>query len=205
MGKAAPPQGGGEGEDRPLSRAQEAGLDAALAEYRDRMYAQWSAPDGFTADSPLGDRRIAAAIRAAASPAPPRRRRRYALGAAAAAVGVLAVTVALTTVREAPAEPDTGVLLAAATPGGDRGPFAEGTALTRCLDAASVPARQRTLLGAGPMRVRNDHATVLLLPGSRLGDVRLLAVTPECAQGEASSVLVDRVLSGCGAARAATP
>ena len=204
MGKAVPPAGG-EDDARPLSRAQEARLDAALAEYRDRTFAQWSAPEGFTADSPIGDRRIAAAIRAARPPVLPRRRLRYSLGAAAAAVGVLAVTVALSTVREAPAEPETGVLLAAATPGGDRGPFADSGALARCLDAASVPARQRTLLGAGPLQVRGDRATVLLLPGGRLGDVRLLAVAPSCAQGETSSVLIDRVLSGGAAGRGATP
>lgn len=204
MGKAVPPVGG-EDDDRPLSRAQEARLDAALAEYRDRTFAQWSAPEGFTADSPIGDRRIAAAIRAARPPVLPRRRLRYSLGAAAAAVGVLAVTVALSTVRDTPAEPETGVLLAAATPGGDRGPFADGGALARCLDAVSVPARQRTLLGAGPLQVRGDRATVLLLPGGRLGDVRLLAVTPSCARGESSSVLVDRVLSGGAAGRGATP
>lgn len=205
MGKAVPPAGGAD-EERPLNRVQEARLDAALAEYRDHTFAHWSAPDGFTAHSPLGDRRIAAAIRAAPPPVLPRRRLRYSLAAAAAAVGVLAVTVALSTVREAPpAVPDAGVLLAAATPGGDRGPFADGTALSRCLDAASIPARQRTLLGAGPLRLRGDHATVLLLPGGRLGDVRLLAVTPSCAQGESSSVLVDRVLTGGAGARAATP
>ncbi|WP_415851398.1 hypothetical protein, partial [Tsukamurella ocularis] len=75
MGKAEPPADGGD-DDRVLTRAQEARLDAALAEYRDRTYAQWSAPEGFTADSPLGDRRITAAIRAAAPPVLPRRRRR---------------------------------------------------------------------------------------------------------------------------------
>lgn len=204
MGKAVPPADG-EDDDRPLSRAQEARLDAALAEYRDRTFAQWSAPDGFTADSPLGDRRISAAIRAARPPVLPRRRLRYSLAAAAAAVGVLAGTVALSTVRDAPAEPESGVLLAAATPGGDRGPFADVTALARCLDTASVPAAQRTLLGAGPVHVRDDRATVLLLPGGRLGDLRLLAVTPSCARGEVSSVLVDRVLTGGAGARTATP
>lgn len=204
MGRAVQPADG-EDDDRPLSRAQEARLDAALAEYRDRTFAHWSAPEGFSADSALGDRRIAAAIRAAPPPVPPRRRLRYSLVAAAAAVGVLAVTVALSTVREAPAEPESGVLLAAATPGGDRGPFADGAALTRCLDAASVPARQRTLLGAGPVHVQDGRATVLLLPGGRLGDLRLLAVTPSCARGEASSVLVDRVLTGDAAGRAGTP
>ena len=121
MGKAVPPAGGAD-EERPLNRGQEARLDAALAEYRDHTFAHWSAPDGFTAHSPLGDRRIAAAIRAAPPPVLPRRRLRYSLAAAAAAVGVLAVTVALSTIREAPpAVPDAGVLLAAATPGGDRG------------------------------------------------------------------------------------
>ncbi|NMD57894.1 MULTISPECIES: hypothetical protein [Tsukamurella] len=204
MGKAAPPAGG-EDDDRPLSREQDARLDAALAQYRDRTFETWSAPEGFTAESPLGDRRIAAAIRAAPPPVLPRRRLRYRLGAAAAAVGVLAVTVALSTLREAPPEPETGVMLAAATPGGDRGPFTDVTALARCLDTASVPAQQRTLLGAGPMQVRGDHATVLLLPGGRLGDVRLLAVTPSCARGETSSVLVNRLLPGSAGARAATP
>ncbi|MCS3779278.1 hypothetical protein [Tsukamurella ocularis] len=204
MGKAVPPADG-EDDGRPLSRAQEARLDAALAEYRDRTFAQWAAPDGFSPDSPLGDRRISAAIRAARPPVLPRRRLRYSLTAVAAVVGVLAVTAALSTVRDAPGEPETGVLLAAATPGGDRGPFADGAALSRCLDAASVPALQRTLLGAGLVHVRGDRATVLLLPGGRLGDLRLLAVTPACARGEASSVLVDRVLTGDAAGRAATP
>lgn len=205
MGMAIPQADGGASDDRDLSRAQQARLDAALADYRDRTYAHWSAPEGFVADSPLGDRRIADAIRKAPAPVLPRRRLRYVLGAAAAAVGVLAVTVALTTVREGPSEPETGVLLAAATPGGDRGAFSDGAALARCLDAASVPARQRTLLGAGPMHLRGDPATVLLLPGAALGDLRLLAVAPSCAQGVSSSVLVDRVLPGEGTARGATP
>ncbi|TWS22311.1 hypothetical protein FK268_20115 [Tsukamurella sputi] len=189
-----------------LSRAAEARLDAALAEYRDRTYAQWSAPEGFVADNPLGDRRIAAAIRAAPVPVPPRRRRRFVvLGAAAAAVGVLAAGVAVATVRDSPtADPETGVLLAAAVPGGDRGPFADGLALTRCLDAASVPAPQRTLLGAGSMQLRGTHATVLLLPGTALGELRVLAVAPSCAQGERSSVLVNRVLSRASAGSGGT-
>ncbi|TWS18018.1 hypothetical protein FK529_17600 [Tsukamurella asaccharolytica] len=200
------PRAGGADEDPPLNRAQEARLDAALAAYRDRTFENWSAPEGFTAESPIGDRRIADAIRAAAPPVLPRRRLRYSLAVAAAAVGVLAVTVGVRTVQEtSPAEPDTGVLLAAAAPGGDRGPFADGSALTRCLDAAEVPVRQRTLLGAGPLHLRGDHATVLLLPGGRLGDLRLLAVGPSCARGDASSVLVDRVLAGGASARTATP
>ncbi len=225
MGTTASPERGRRDGGR-LSRAQEARLDAALAEYRDRTYAQWAAPAGFTAESPLGDLRIEAALRAAPAPTPPtlparsrsarprsaqgpsaRRGPRLGLGvAAAAAVGAVAVTVAVSTVRDAPsaptapaapgAEPETGVLLAAATPGGDRGAFADSAALQRCLDAASVPAGRRTLLGAGQMRVHGDPATVLLLPGGALGDVRVLAVAPSCARGEASAVLVNRVLPG---------
>ncbi|BDH59858.1 hypothetical protein [Tsukamurella sp. PLM1] len=186
---------GGDGEPE-LSRAQKARLDAALAEYRDRTYAEWSAPGGETDVSPLADRRIAAALRGAPSPARPRRLLRYGLTAGAAAVTVVAVTVALSTVEEPAAEPETDVLLAAATPGGQRGPFADGAALTRCLDAAAVPADRRTLLGAGPVDVRGDPATVLLLPGAALGDLRVLAVTPACAEGTASSVLVNRTLPG---------
>jgi len=204
MGQATPRTSGEEHDELRLSRAQEARLDAALADYRDRTYAQWSAPEGFVADDPLGDRRIAAAIRTAAS-APARRRRRYALGAAAAVAAGLAVTVGLVTVRDAPAEPETGVLLAAAVPGGDRGPFADGLALARCLDAAAVPTRQRTLLGAGSTDLRGTHATVLLLPGAALGELRVLAVTPSCAQGESSSVLVNRTLTGASAPRGGTP
>lgn len=200
MGHATPRTSDEEHDERRLSRAQEARLDAALAAYRDRTYAQWSAPEGFAADNPLGDRRIAAAIRTAAS-APPRHRRRYVLGATAAVAAGLAVTVGLITVRDAPAEPETGVLLAAAAPGGDRGPFADGIALTRCLDAAAVPTRQRTLLGAGPMELRGARTTVLLLPGAALGELRVLAVTPSCAQGDSSSVLVNRTLTGASAGR----
>ncbi|BDD84892.1 hypothetical protein TPB0596_46550 [Tsukamurella pulmonis] len=205
MGEAGPRADDDGDERQRLSRAEEERLDAALAEYRDRMYAQWSAPEGAHADNPLGDRRIEAAIRAAPAPAPSRVRRRYLLGAAAAAVGVLAISVAVSTVRDVPAEPESGVLLAAAVPGGDRGPFTDPPALRRCLDAASVPTRQRTLLGAGSMQLRGAHTTVLLLPGGKLGELRVLAVTPSCAQGESSSVLVNRVLSGASAARAGTP
>ena len=152
MGKAVPPAGGAD-EERPLNRGQEARLDAALAEYRDHTFAHWSAPDGFTAHSPLGDRRIAAAIRAAPPPVLPRRRLRYSLAAAAAAVGVLAVTVALSTVREAPpAVPDAGVLLAAATPGGGvgRSPGGEPGNAGEFPDAGRAGLRQ----GGGRSRPR---------------------------------------------------
>lgn len=197
-----------EGEREP-GRAREARLDAALAEFRDRTYAQWSAPDGEVDVSPLADRRIEAALREAPAPvrdAPPRRRRlQYALVAGAAAVTVLAVTVALRTVEEAPPEPGTEVLLAAASPGGDRGPFADGAALGRCLDVAAVPPRQRTLLGAGPVVVGGDHATALLLPGGSLGELLVLAVTPSCAEGATSSVLVNRALPADGRGGALTP
>ncbi len=209
MGKAVPTAGGDGGDGERLSRAEESELDAALAAYRDRTYAHWSAPEGLTADDPLGDRRIAEAIRGAGAPRAPRFRRRYLLGATAAAVGVLAVAVALRTVQDSAdppaAIPENGVLLAAAVPGGDRGPFADGAALTRCLDVAAVPARQRTLLGAGSLQVRGDRATVLLLPGAALGEIRVLAVTPSCARGEGSSVLVNRMLSGASPAREGRP
>ncbi|KXP14066.1 hypothetical protein [Tsukamurella pseudospumae] len=194
------------GDAHRLGRTEEARVDAALAEYRDRTYAQWSAPGIYSGQSPLGDRAIEAAIRSAPAPVLPRRRLRYALGAAAAAVGILAGAVALGTVAEPDgAIPEPGVLLAAASPGGDRGPFADGAALARCLDAASVPLARRTLVGAGRIDLRGERTTVLLLPGGDLGDLRVLAVTPSCAQGESSAVLVDRVLPAGAAARAATP
>lgn len=181
-------------------------LDAALADYRDRTYAQWSAPDGEVDVSPLADRRIVAGLRAARPPSQPHRRLRYGLLAgAAAAVTALAVTVALSTVEETHTEPETGVLLAAASPGGDRGPFADDAALSRCLDAAGMSAKQRTLLGAGPVDIGGDHATALLLPGAALGDLVVLAVTPSCAEGKASSVLVNRTLPADGRGGESTP
>ncbi|WP_019201522.1 hypothetical protein [Tsukamurella sp. 1534] len=186
-------------------RKPAAALDAALAEYRDRTYATWSAPDDPGADvSLLADRRIEAALRAAPSPQVHGRRMRYGLAGAAAAVAtVAAVAVALTVVTQPETvEPGNEVLLAAATPGGDRGPFAEMAALTRCLDAARVPPAQRTLLGAGPVEIRGDAATALLLPGRTLGDLLVLAVTPSCADGAASSVLLTRTLA---AARPTAP
>ncbi|KXO97691.1 hypothetical protein [Tsukamurella pseudospumae] len=193
------------GDAHRLGRTEAARVDAALAEYRDRTYAQWSAPGIYSGQSPLGDRAIEAAIRSAPTPVLPRRRLRYALGAAAAAVGILAGAIALGTVEEPDGVPEPAVLLAAASPGGDRGPFADGAALARCLDAAAVPSERRTLLGAGPMELRGENATVLLLPGGTLGDLRVLAVTPSCARGESAAVLVDRVLPAGAAGRAATP
>lgn len=195
-----------EGEKAPrLSRAQEARVDAALAEYSDRTFAQWVGPDGPADVSPLAVHRIEAALRAAPAPTLPRRRLRYGLAATAAAVGVLAGAVALSTVEEPSTMPEPAVLLAAASPGGDRGPFADGAALARCLDAAAVAPGGRTLLGAGSMDLRGEPATVLLLPGGRLGDLRVLAVTPSCAQGDASAVLVNRVLPAGTAGRTGTP
>ncbi|GAB3133668.1 hypothetical protein GCM10027289_23850 [Tsukamurella serpentis] len=179
--------------ERALARAREIRLDAALAEYRDRTYAGWTAPGGAAVPASV-DRRIVAALRAAPSPGRPRSRLVLGLAASAAAVTALAVTVALTTVEETTTEPETGVLLAAAAPGGDRGVFADQDALRRCLDAAAVPAARRTLLGSGPVDVLGDHATVLLLPGTRLGDLTVLAVTPDCARGAPSSIVVKRTL-----------
>ncbi|MET9326105.1 hypothetical protein [Tsukamurella sp. NPDC003166] len=194
------------GDARRLSRTEEARVDAALAEYRDRTYAHWSAPGIYSGQSPLGDRAIEAAILSAPAPVLPRRRLRYALGAAAAAVGILAGGVALGTVEEPDGTiPEPGVLLTAASPGGDRGPFTDGAALTRCLDAAAVPSERRTLLGAGPMELRGENATILLLPGGTRGDLRVLAVTASCARGESAAVLVDRVLPAGAAGRATTP
>ncbi|CAM3937469.1 MULTISPECIES: hypothetical protein [Tsukamurella] len=201
----------GDGEQPPqrgrrsrADRARSDRLDDLLAQYRDDTYATWTPPDGPADVTPLGDRRIIADLRTAPKPTLPNKRLRY--GAAAVgtvAASALAVTVALSTLGEpGTVEPDNGILLAAASPGGDRGALTDHAALQRCLDAARIPTTKRIVLGAGPIDVRGTSATVLLLPGPALGDLTLLAVTPTCAQGTASSVLVTRTLAA--AARTAT-
>lgn len=189
------------------ARERSARLDEALAQYRDTTYATWTAPGGPVDVSPLADRRIIAELRAAPAPSLPSKRLRYAaVGVGAVAASVLAVVVALSTLGQpGTVEPDDGVLLAAATPGGDRGVLADAAALHRCLDAARVPAAKRTVLGAGSVQVRGKTATVLLLPGPTLGDLTLLAVSPTCADGASSAVLVTRTLAAAGRAAPQPP
>jgi hypothetical protein len=182
----------------PSAAERAARLDGALADYRDATYAEVS---------PLADRRIVAELRAAPKPALPDRRVRYGVAAVGAvAASVAAVVVALSTLGEpGTVDPGNDVLLAAATPGGDRGPFAERSALQRCLEAARIPLTQRVLLGAGPVHVRGSEAVALLLPGPSLGDLTVLAVTPQCAEGAAASVLITRTLPATGRGANGTP
>lgn len=184
-------------EDPEPSAADQARLDAALADYRDRTYATWTAPPAHSELTEFTDKRVLDALRA--EPAPRSRRPRLRAGlTAACAAGVLAVavTVALSMLdRPGATEPRSDVLLAAAAPGGDRGPFDEQSALERCLDVAGVPEGQRIVIGAGPVSVRGASAVALLLGGAGLGELRVLAVTPACATGDQGSVLADRTLS----------
>lgn len=191
----------------PSAAERAARLDGALADYRDATYASWAPPAGPAEVSPLADRRIVAELRAAPKPALPDRRVRYGIAAVGAvAASVAAVVVALSTLGEpGTVDPGNDVLLAAATPGGDRGPFAERSALQRCLEAARIPLTQRVLLGAGPVHVRGSEAVALLLPGPSLGDLTVLAVTPQCAEGAAASVLITRTLPATGRGANGTP